>query len=114
MESILTSIKKLLGIEENYTHFDNDIIMHINSVLLVLNQLAVGTPAVFHITNASAKWEDFLTDKTLVMPVQSFIYLKVKLLFDPPTSSFAVTSIENQIAELEFRLNIQAEGGDSV
>lgn len=112
MDSILRSIKKLLGIEDAYTHFDSDIIMHINSVFLTLNQLGVGTDRVFQITDNSETWDEFLGDKTDQTPVQSYIYLKVRLLFDPPSTSFVINSIENQIKELEWRLNIQMERGD--
>ena len=82
MESILTSIKKLIGISEEYTHFDADIIMHINSVFGTLNQLGVGPPEGFRIEDEYATWEDFSTDVNIQNSVKSYIYLKVRLIFD--------------------------------
>ena len=109
MESILTSIKKLLGISEEYKHFDADLIIHINSVLLVLTQLGVGPNEGFMIEDDSAFWEDFLEDPTQLQAVKSYMYLKVKLLFDPPLSSSAIESMNRMIAEYEWRLNVAAE-----
>lgn len=105
MESILTSIKKLLGIEEEYTQFDNDIIMHINSVFLNLTQLGVGPAEGFLIEDDTATWEDFIGDSNQLQAVKSYMYLKVKLLFDPPLSSSVIESMNRMIAELEWRLN---------
>ena len=108
MESILTSIKKLLGPEESYDHFDTDIIIHINSALMVLNQLGVGPVEGFSISNKEAVWTDFVPEKN-VEAVKTYVYLKVRLIFDPPQSSFLVAAIEKQITELEWRLNVKAE-----
>lgn len=109
MESILTSIKKLLGIEEEYTQFDDDIIMHINSVFLNLTQLGVGPSEGFLIEDDTATWEDFIGDSNQLQAVKSYMYLKVKLLFDPPLSSSVIESMNRMIAELEWRLNISVE-----
>lgn len=109
MDSILTSIKKMLGIAEEYTPFDIDIILHINSVFMILNQLGVGPAAGFRIEDDSATWSDFTEDKLDVEAVKSYIYLKVRLLFDPPSSSAAMESINRLISELEWRLNVAAE-----
>lgn len=109
MESILTSIKKLLGISEEYKHFDTDLIIHINSVLLVLTQLGIGPSEGFMIEDDSAYWEDLLEDPTQLQAVKSYMYLKVKLLFDPPLSSAAIESMNRMIAEYEWRLNVAAE-----
>ena len=109
MDSILTSIKKMLGIAEEYTPFDIDIISHINSVFMILNQLGVGPSAGFRIEDDSATWSDFTEDKLDVEAVKSYIYLKVRLLFDPPSSSAAMESINRLISELEWRLNMAAE-----
>ena len=109
MESILTSIKKLLGIEEEYTQFDNDIIMHINSVLLNLTQLGVGPAEGFLIEDDTATWEDFIGDSNQLQAVKSYMYLKVKLLFDPPLSSSVIESMNRTIAELEWRLNVAVD-----
>ena len=111
MDSILTSIKKLLGIEEDYEHFDTDIIIHINSVFMILNQLGVGPSEGFMIEDKSTTWDEFLPDSTLatLSAVKSFVHLKVRLLFDPPSSSAVIESTNRLISELEWRLNIAAE-----
>lgn len=109
MESILTSIKKMLGITEEYTHFDADLIMHINSVFMILTQLGVGPSEGFIIEDDSAYWEDFIADTTKLQAVKSYMKLKVQLLFDPPTSSAIMESYNRSISELEWRLYIAAE-----
>lgn len=109
MESILTSIKKLLGIDEEYDHFDPDIIMHINSVFMVLNQLGVGPSEGFTIEDDTSTWMDFVADTTKVEAIKSYIFLKVKLLFDPPASSAITESYNRMISEYEWRLNVAAE-----
>lgn len=106
--SILTSIKKLLGITAEYTDFDADIIMHINSVFSILKQLGVGPKEGFSITGDSETWADFLPSQNIDM-VKSYIYLKVRLMFDPPINSSLIESINRQIAELEWRLNVEIE-----
>lgn len=108
-ESILTSIKKLLGIDAEYTHFDPDLIMHINSVLSILTQMGVGPPDGYTITDAGNEWPEFITDKSCLQLVKSYIYQKVRLLFDPPTSSAAIESINQQLKEFEFRLFVAAD-----
>lgn len=109
MESILTSIKKLLGISEDYTQFDADIIMHINTVFLNLTQLGVGPETGFHITDKFDIWEDFIDDTVQLEAVKSYMYLKVKLLFDPPLSSAVIESTNRMISELEWRLNVAVD-----
>ena len=114
MESILTSIKKLLGIAEEYNHFDADIIMHINTVFMTLNQLGVGPTECFHIEDDLAVWGDFISsDDANFEGVKSYVYLKVKLLFDPPLSSAVLESTNRMINELEWRLNEAAESAKS-
>ena len=113
MESILTSIKKLLGITEEYTHFDADLIMHINSVLMVLNQLGVGPTECFRIEDELATWEDFLGESQNYEAIKSYMHLKVKLLFDPPLSSAVIESTNRMISEFEWRLNVEAESEQS-
>ena len=108
MDSILNSVKKKLGIQEDYTHFDEDIIMDINSVFMILNQLGVGPDEPFTIEDEDAYWEDFI-DNTRIEAVKSYMYMKVRLMFDPPTSGFLVDSLNKQIAELEWRMLVQAE-----
>lgn len=113
MESILISIKKLLGISEDDTAFDTDIIMHINSVFMILWQLGVGPSKGFIIEDETAEWSDFIEDGLNLELVKSYVYLKVKLLFDPPTSSFVMESMNRQIAEFEWRLNVEVEHGNT-
>lgn len=103
--SILTSIKKLLGVAEDYTEFDEDIMTHINSVFLNLTQLGVGPEEGFMIEDNAAEWEDFINNSVQLQAVKTYVYLKVKLLFDPPLSSSVTESINRMIAELEWRLN---------
>lgn len=109
--SILTSIKKLLGIEEDYTHFDTDIVMHINSAFMSLNQLGVGPTAGFRIEDKEAEWSEFVGERLDLESVKSYVYLKTRLVFDPPQTSFLIDAIKDQIKELEWRLNVQVEGG---
>lgn len=109
MDSILTSIKKLLGITEEYTSYDNDIIMHINSVFMLLHQLGVGPSEGFSIEDDIAIWNDYVKEKENLNAIKSYVYLKVKLLFDPPLSSAVMEATKQMINELEWRLNIQAE-----
>lgn len=111
MESILDSIKKLLGIESEYDAFDTDVIIHINSVFMVLNQLGVGPKDPFVIRGCDEQWSDFDPNIGLVEAVKSYMYLKIRLLFDPPNSGVLHEAMERQISEFEWRLNIQAEGG---
>lgn len=109
MDSILTSIKKSLGITEECEDFDDIIIMHINSVLTInLQQLGVGPESGFTISDENAKWSDFVSDKRLEA-VKTYVGLKVRLLFDPPANSSVIESINRMIAELEWRLNLAAE-----
>ena len=109
MDSILTSIKKLLGIAEEYEHFNPDIIMHINSAFSVLTQLGVGPIEGFYIEDASKTWSDFLHDDPRLEFVKTFIYLKVRLAFDPPSSSSVMEAIVRQINELEWRINVTVD-----
>lgn len=106
MDSILTSVKKLLGVGEEYTHFDDDIIMHINSVIFILTQIGIGPDEGFAISSKDQTWDDFLQGRINIESVKSYVYLKVRLLFDPPSNSFLVEAIERQISEYEWRLNI--------
>lgn len=105
MDSILTSVKKLLGIAEEHTSFDTDIIMHINTVFGILNQLGVGPETGFTIEDDSAIWGDFISDAATLQSVKSYMYLKVRLMFDPPTSSVVMESMNRMISELEWRIN---------
>ncbi len=102
-ESILTSIKKLLGITEEYTHFDADIIMHINSVFMILMQLGIGPADGFSISDSDSVWSDFLSDATWLELVKSYVYIKVRLIFDPPQSGTLISAMEKQASEFEWR-----------
>jgi hypothetical protein len=99
----------MLGPTAEYEYFDPDIIMHINSVFMVLAQLGVGPSEGFRIEDSSTTWTDFLSDTTNLEAVKSYMYLKVKLVFDPPSSSALIEAINRQIAEYEWRLNANAE-----
>lgn len=108
-DSILTTIKKALGLAEEYTVFDPDIIMHINTVFMILNQLGVGPEEGFYIEDESSTWDDYIDEDDDLQAVKSYISLKVKLLFDPPLSSSVEKSYKDSISELEWRLNINAD-----
>ena len=108
-ESILTSIKKLLGIVEEYTQFDTDIIIYINTVFMTLQQLGIGPEEGFSITDENDVWTDFIEDSTLLNSVKTYIYLRVKLLFDPPLSSSTVESFNKMISETEWRMKLLNE-----
>ena len=110
MESILTSIKKLLGISEENTDFDADIIMHINSVFTTLTQIGVGPSEGFYIEDKNSEWQEFIMDLNKLQAIKTYIYLKVRLLFDPSSlGSSTLAAYERQIQELEWRLNVIAE-----
>ena len=111
VDSILTSIKKLLGPEEVYEHFDTDIIMHINFTFSTLTQLGVGPEEGFVIKDKTAIWTDFIQDDKRLEFVKTYIYLKVKLVFDPPLSSSVLDAMNRQINELEWRLNVAVDSG---
>lgn len=106
--SILLSVKKLLGIPYDYQHFDVDIVMHINSVFLILAQLGVGPAVPFQITGSDEKWTDFISEDSVPM-VKSYMGLRVRLLFDPPLSGSVMNAIEDQIDEFEWRMNVFVE-----
>lgn len=109
MDSILTSIKKLLGITEEYEHFDPDIIIHINSAFMILNQLGIGPEEGFAIEDKSSTWDEFIPSGSNLEAVKTYVHLKVKLMFDPPLSSTVIEAIKSQINELEWRLNVSAD-----
>ena len=109
MESILTSVKKLLGIEEEYEHFDPELIMHINSVFMILTQMGVGPSEGFSIQDAETMWTEFIPQGSNLEALKTYIHHKVKLMFDPPSGSAHIEALNRTIAELEWRLNIEAE-----
>lgn len=107
--SILTTIKKLLGLPDDYTVFDLDVITHINSAFSTLTQLGVGPPVGFMIEDDSAVWTDFIVDDLQYNAVKTYIYLRVKQVFDPPATSYLISAFDEQIKELEWRLNVHRE-----
>ena len=109
MDNILSSIKKLLGIPTEETAFDSDIIMHINSVFMILNQLGIGPTDGFTISDDYALWSDFIPDGQNLELIKSYMYMKVRLMFDPPSSSAVLSAMEKSISEFEWRLNVQSE-----
>lgn len=108
-ESILDDIKNLLGIKE-ITAFDNDLIIHINSVFMILRQLGLGPVTGFSITGYDETWSDFLSgDLSLLEAVRSYVFLKVKLIFDPPSNGTVMNASKELISELEWRLNVAVD-----
>ena len=109
MESILTSIKKLLGIAEDYEYFDADIIIHINSAFMVLRQIGVGPINGYSIKDKTNTWDEFTSGDSDLEAIKTYIYLRVRLAFDPPSSSAVMDSMNKQLNEYEWRLNVSAE-----
>ncbi len=105
-DSILNSTKKNLGLAADYTAFDPDITMHINGVLSTLNQLGIGPANGFSIEDADDLWVTFLGGEPRLNSVKTYVYLRVKLLFDPPTTSYLIEALNKQVAELEWRLTV--------
>ena len=108
-DSILTSIKLALGLPEEYDVFDPQLVMHINSAISVLTELGVGPESGFKITGKDEVWNDFLDDPNLLELCKTTTYLRVRLMFDPPANSFVVTSIEKQLSEYDWRINIMID-----
>src|ERR1700743_2084574 len=108
-DSILDSIKKTLGIDVDYTAFDLDVTMHINTSFSILQQVGVGPVEGFAITDSTSFWSDFDADNVLLASVKSYIFAKVKLLFDPPSTSFGLDAMQKMVSELEWRLNVAGE-----
>jgi hypothetical protein len=116
-DSILSSVKKVLGIAEDYTIFDLDIILHINSALATLTQLGIGPEDGFMIEDSSTTWDQFLVDsdnRIKLNNVKTYICLRVRLWFDPPQTSFMNEAFERQLSELEWRINVTRESTDWV
>lgn len=108
-DSILNSVKKLIGPDYDYGPFDRDLIMHINSAFMVLNQIGLGPTMPYHILSSEETWTEFMSDVENYLSVVDYVYLRCRLIFDPPTSSFVLTSLKEQMQELEWRLNVIAE-----
>ncbi len=113
MESILVSIKKMLGITEEYEHFDADLIMHINSVLMILNQIGVGPSRGFSIKGEDEVWADFIPDDSQLKLVNFYMHLKVNFFFAPPLGSAVIEVMNRQIQEFEWRLSVAVDPGES-
>ena len=109
MDSILTSVKKIVGISEEDESFDTDLIIHINSVLMILNQLGVGPPEGFSISDKTSVWSDLISENSSIEAVKSFVGLKVRMVFDPPASSAVADAINKTISELEWRILCNVE-----
>lgn len=108
-DSILDSMKKLLGISNDYNHFDQDIIIHINTAFMSLRQIGVGPKEGFVIHGSKETWGDFLPDMKTLESVRTYLYLKVRLIFDPPTNSAVVEIFNKNINEIEWRLNSEVD-----
>ena len=109
MESILTSIKKMLGIPEEYDAFDVDIIMHINTVFMALKQMGVGPVEGFYIEDKNSTWDEYIEDPIECNAVKTYMYAKVRLIFDPPQNSAHIECLKQTVSEFEWRLNFDAE-----
>jgi hypothetical protein len=107
--SILTSTKKILGVADDYTAFDLDILTHINSAFATLHQLGIGPAQGFMIEDDTPTWDAFLGSDMRLNAVKTYVYLRVRLLFDPPSTSYHLTALKEQIAEQEWRLNTYRE-----
>lgn len=108
-DSILKDIKHQLGLAPDYDAFDPDVIQFINSVLATLYQFGIGPEAGFTITSDESKWQEFFGDDPRLNMVKSYVYLRVRLLFDPPTTSFLLEAFDKQIKEAEWRIIEQKE-----
>lgn len=111
--SILETIKKLIGIDKDYGVFDLDLIVAINSSFMILNQLGIGPDNPFSIKDSSSTWKDFFGDEEIFELAKSYIYLRARLLFDPPASGVLHEAVERQISEFEWRMHVQADYNDS-
>lgn len=109
MSSILNDVKHSLQIETDDHSFDQSIIMHVNATFVILNQLGVGEK-LFFIEDETAEWDEFIND-TNVNLVKQYMYAKVRVLFDPPATSFVLSSLEKNVEQLEWRLNVEFDKG---
>lgn len=113
MDSILTSIKKQLGITEDYEAFDPELIIHINTVFSILNQIGVGPETPYTITDKTNTWDEFIGDDSRIEMVKTYVYLRVRIIFDPPSNSFVVDAFTKQYQELEVRMNLADDPRDT-
>lgn len=110
-ESILDSVKQMLGTNSEDTNFDRELIIYINGALMIIHQLGVG-PKGYTIKDRANTWDEFLLDRTDLELVKTAVYLRVRLIFDPPQNSFLVNAIEKQITEYDWRIEIDHKGVD--
>lgn len=108
-ESILITIKKKLGLSAEYNAFDTDVITNINTSLMRLGQLGVGPSTGFRITGEFETWQDFIGTRIDLEGIKDYIYMKARIVFDPPSSSAALQALKEEVKELEFCLNVQVD-----
>lgn len=113
-DSIVATIKKMLGLDDVYTPFDVDVIIHINAALMTLCQMGIGPKSGFTVSDYDEKWSDFLVNDVNLGAVKTYIYLQVKMLFDSPTNSFVMDAMKKQSEEILWRLNVQAESVEAM
>lgn len=112
MDSILNTIKKMLGVPDDYYAFDTDIIIGINSAIMALTQIGVGPADGFVVSDEAQTWSDFIGERKDLEAIKQYIYCKTRLAFDPPTSSFVIEAIKDIIREDEFRLSVAVDPKD--
>ena len=108
-DSILSSIKEAASVSSEEDTFDQELILHINSTFMALRQMGIGPSVPFFITDATSNWSDFTTDMSILPTIKSYVALKVRMLFDPPTSSSLSDAIKSQLSEYEWRLGIECD-----
>ena len=111
MDNILTSVKAMLGMTEDYEYFDQSLLFHINTVFSILTQMGVGPKDGFVLYNKNAQWSDFMPEGKKLEMCKTYVFLKTRLMFDPPTSSVVLDAINRQIGELEWRINATVDPG---
>ena len=108
-DSILVTIKKMLGLDDEYTPFDMDVIVHINAAFMTLCQMGIGPKEGYEVSDYDQTWSDFLTNEVMLGAVKTWVYLQVKMVFDPPSNSFVMDAMKTQAEQILWRLNVQAE-----
>lgn len=108
-DSILATIKKMLGLDDGYTPFDTEILVHINAAFMTLCQMGIGPKEGYNVTDYDQTWSNFLVNPVMLGAVKTWVYLQVKMMFDPPTNSFVMDAYKTQADQILWRLNVQAE-----
>lgn len=111
-DSILVTIKKMLGLDDEYTPFDMDVIVHINAAFMTLCQMGIGPKEGFEVNDYDQTWSEFLTNDVMLGGVKTWVYLQVKMAFDPPSNSFLMDAMKTQSEQILWRLNVQAESAE--